>query len=397
MDSTVGFMSKINAFCSSISHLSSNFPDDSPPSYSSLARPLALNATREFRTELSKSQAMQLMDMYWQRWHPLTPILSRPDVDSLCQTLWSPGGVEQRDAPLIDGILALALLRLYSAGLNRRLLGLNSGHGDCSLAYFRRCHASTSQLDAFAQPSLRHVRCYILMTLYMLDAGEHQGAYNMIGLAVRAAYTLNLHQGLPGTDPEAPLAHRVWWTVVHLDFRCARLLGRPVGVQLADMTCILPPLDEFPYHSQSVRLTRTALDVIDACSRHPVRSGKDRIAHVESRAAALSTEVVQLRGWRDHHLRPTIRRPLHVECKRTLDWIHAVTDTSPSQLLHGVLLELQYYEEIIGLHRSFVSHVTQIRVRFQANKRTTLPPPRAATHYILYSTNLSSKLLMLKY
>ncbi|TRX91495.1 hypothetical protein FHL15_007719 [Xylaria flabelliformis] len=356
MDSTVGFMSKINAFCSSISHLSPNFPDDSPPSYGSLARPLAFNATREGgpRMELSKSQALQLLDMYWQRWHALTPILSRSHIEALYPTLWSPDGVEQRGASLTDGILALSLLRLHSAGLHRRLLGLHSEHGDCSLAYFRRCYASTSQFDAFAQPSLKHVRCYILMALYMLDVGEYQGAYNMIGLAMRAAHTLNLHHGLPETDPDAPLAHRIWWTIVHLDFRCARLLGRPIGVQLGDINCALPALDEFTYHSQSIRLTWNALAVIDACSRHSPRTGTDRFADVESRAALLSTKLTQLREWREKELRPMIRRPLHVEHRRTPDWIHAVTDTSPSQLLHEVLLELQYYEEIIGLHRAFI-------------------------------------------
>ncbi|KAI0436299.1 fungal-specific transcription factor domain-containing protein [Xylaria telfairii] len=352
MDSTVGFMSKINAFCSSISHLSPNFPDDSPPSYGSLARPLAFDATREpaSRMELSKSQALQLLDMYWQRWHALAPILSRPHVEALYPTL----GLEQRGVPLVDGILALSLLRLHSAGLNRRLLGLHSEHGDCSLAYFRRCYASTSQFDAFALPSLKHVRCYILMALYMLDVGEYQGAYNIIGLATRAAHTLNLHHGLPETDPDAPSARRVWWTIVHLDFRCARLLGRPIGVQLADTSCELPSIDEPVYHSKSVRLTYNALAVIDACSRHPLRTGTDRFADIESRAALLSSKLTQLREWRDKELRSSIRRPLHVERKRTPDWIHVVTDTSPSQLLHGVLLELQYYEEIIGLHRAFI-------------------------------------------
>ncbi|KAI8945454.1 fungal-specific transcription factor domain-containing protein [Xylaria longipes] len=398
MDSTVAFMSKINAFCSSISHLSPNFPDDSPPPHGSLARPLAFNAARDggSRMELSKSQALQLLDMYWQRWHALAPILSRPHIEALYPTLWSPDGLEQRGESLIDGILALSLLRLHSAGLNRRLLGLHSEHGDCSLAYFRRCYASTSQFDAFAQPSLKHVRCYILMALYMLDVGEYQGAYNMIGLAMRAAHTLNLHHGLPETDPDAPMARRVWWTTVHLDFRCARLLGRPIGVQLADINCELPTLDESVYHSQSIWLTWNALAVIDACSRHSPRTGADRFADVESRAALLSTKLTQLREWRDKELRSMIRRPLHVEHKRTPDWIHTVTDTSPSQLLHGVLLELQYYEEIIGLHRAFIcfpsgSLVPQRSPQADAHATTALTHAMATidlVHRVMSATDM---------
>ncbi|KAI1111028.1 fungal-specific transcription factor domain-containing protein [Nemania sp. NC0429] len=357
MDSTVGFMSKISAFCSSISHLSPSLPDDSPPSYGSLSHSLAFHGTGEggSRTELSKSQALHLLDMYWQRWHALAPILSRPQVEALYPTVWSPDGLEQRAASLVDGILALSLLRIHGTGLNRRLLGLPSEHGDCSLAYFRRCYASTSQLNAFAEPSLDHIQCYILMALYMLDVGEYQGAYNMTGLAVRAAHTLNLHHGLSEADPDASLACRVWWTAVHLDFRCARLLGRPIGMQLADISCALPSLDEYVYHGQSIRLTWAVLSIIDACSHRPSPRDTNAMLDVESRAALLTTKLSKLGEWRDQELRPSIRRPLHVEHKRAPGWINnAVMDSSPSQLLHGVLLELQYYEEIIGLHRSFI-------------------------------------------
>ncbi|KAI2610580.1 hypothetical protein GGR54DRAFT_651731 [Hypoxylon sp. NC1633] len=332
MDSTVGFMSKISAFY------------DSPPPYPASA------------TVLSKSQVIHVLNIYWTRCHPLAPILDRDRVDALCQSLWAADGSEQQSIPLIDGTIALCLNGLDNAGLNRRLVGLmHWDQGDPSLAYFRRCVTATSQYAAFAEPSLDRLQCYVLMTLYLLNVGEHQPAYNMIGLALRIAQALNLHHGLPEADPDANLGRRVWWTILHLNFRCARLLGRPVGVQLAETTCPLPPTTEFTYHTRVVSLTKATLAVTEALSRHTTLPHEDRITQVESRASLLSAEVYRIWEWRDQQLRQAIRRPLHIDNKGgAYDWIYSAADTTPSEVLHGVLLELQYYDEVIGLHRSFI-------------------------------------------
>ncbi|KAI1371037.1 fungal-specific transcription factor domain-containing protein [Hypoxylon crocopeplum] len=357
MDSTVGFMSKISAFCSAISQLSSDSVDDSPPPYPSPGGQLLLNASRGLATVLSRPQVLHLLDIYWARCHPLVPILNRARVDALCQTLWSTDDSELHSSPLIDGVVALCLNYLDISGLNRRLVGLCREQGDTSLAYFRRCVTATSQYAAFAEPSLERLQCYVLMTLYLLDAGEHQPAYNMIGLALRIAQALNLHHGLPDAEPDANLGRRVWWTILHLNFRCGRLLGRPIGVQLAETTCPLPSADEFVHHTRVVSLTGATLAVTEALSRHPSPPREDRITQIESRASALSAEAYRLLEWRDQQLRPAIRRPLHVDNRGALEslaWIHSAVDASPSQVLHSVLIELQYYDEIIGLHRPFV-------------------------------------------
>ncbi|KAI1082599.1 fungal-specific transcription factor domain-containing protein [Whalleya microplaca] len=351
MDSTVGFMTKISTFCSAISQLSSDSLDDSPPPYSLSDR--LPEAGKGSPIVLSKSQVTHILDVYWTRCHPFAPVLSRPEVDAVCQNLWAPDGSELQNAPLIDGIIALCLRHLHGLGLNRRLLGLY-WEQDPSLAFFQRCLAASSQYIAFAEPSLDLVQCYVLMTLYLLDAGQHQPAYSIAGLALRFAHVLKLHQGLPDTDPNFLLACRIWWTVVHLDFRCSRLLGRPVGVQLAEITCSLPDTDGFTYHARAAILTKTTLTVMENLSRHLTNPHEDRIVQVESRASALSAEVYRLWEWRDRHLRPAIRRPLHVDSKGSHDWIVAAADASPLQLLQDVLLELQYYDEIIGLHRPFV-------------------------------------------
>ncbi|KAI0844483.1 fungal-specific transcription factor domain-containing protein [Daldinia vernicosa] len=359
MDSTVGFMSKINAFCSTISQLSSDCVGDSPPPpYPSPDGQSLLNESNGPTTVLSRSQVKHLLDIYWARCHPLKPIVNRAHVDAIFETLWAPDGSELKTLPVVDGIIALCLNYLNNSGLSRRLLSLRFEKGGPSLAYFKRCLAATSQYAVFAEPSLECLQCYVLMILYLLDAGEHQPAYNMIGLALRIAQALDLHHGLPDSDPNAYLARRIWWTIIHLNFRCARLLGRPGGVQLADTTCPLPPTDEFTYHTRAIALTRATLAVTEALSRHPNLPNEDRLAQVVSRASALSTEVYRLHEWRDQQLRPALGRPLHVDSKwdskETYSWISSVADMSPSRALGEIFLELQYYDEIIGLHRPFI-------------------------------------------
>ncbi|KAI0377721.1 fungal-specific transcription factor domain-containing protein [Hypomontagnella monticulosa] len=372
IDSAVGFMSKISAFCSGISQLSFESINDSPPPYSCSSGHLSQNVSGGHAV-LSKSQVGHLLDIYWIRCHPFNPVLDRPQVDAIFQTLWAPDGSELRSVPVINGIIALCLSYLDKSGLNRRLLGLHYEQGDASLAYFKRCLAATGQSYAmFAEPSLTHLQCYVLMTLYLLDAGEHQPAYNMIGLALRISQTLNLHHGLPDSDPNTHLARRVWWTIVHLNFRCARLLGHPIGVQLAETTCTLPLADEFTHHSRVVTLTRVTLAVTEALSRHPSNINGDRTVQIKARASALAEEVHQLQEWCNQQLRPALQRPLQLDSRGAQDWIHLAADASPSELLRGVLLELQYYDEMIGLHRSFIS--------FPKRLLNPLRIPEADTH-----------------
>lgn len=373
-------MSKITTFCSTIPQLSSDSIDDSPPPYLSTDGQLLLKVSQGPTAVLSKSQVLHLLNVYWTRYHSLIPVVSRTQVETLCQTLWAPDGSELQSTPLIDGIIALCLKYLDSSGLNRRLIGLRLEQGDPSLTYFRRCMAATSQYAAFAEPSLDRLQCYVLMTLYLLDAGEHQPAYNMIGLALRIAQALNIHRGLPDSDPDAGITHRVWWTILHLNFRCARLIGRPVGLQLTEATCPLPPANDFfAYHTRAVSLTGDTLAVIEALSRHPSCSHEDRTLQAELRASALSSEVYRLKEWKNQQLRPAIRRPLHVDDRGTHDWIQSAADASPPQLLHGVLLELQYYDEIIGLHRPFIHFPTGLLIP-QRSPQVTAHATTSVTH-----------------
>jgi hypothetical protein len=136
------------------------------------------------------------------------------------------------------------------------------------------------------------------MTLYLLDAVQHQAAYKMIGLAIRIAHALNLHQGLPESYSDIQLARRGCWTVVHLDYRCARMLGCPIGVEVADTPCTLPAPTEFAYHTLAISLTGVTLAVIQALSRHPLPSHENRTQQVESRASALTSEVYRPQDWR---------------------------------------------------------------------------------------------------
>ncbi|KAI1387800.1 uncharacterized protein F4822DRAFT_407602 [Hypoxylon trugodes] len=391
LDSTVGFMSKINAICSAISQLSSDTIDDSPPPYPSPDGQLLLNASRGSTTVLSKSQVEQLLGIYWMRCHSLAPILDRAQVDALFQTLWTSDGSEMQSSPLIDGVIAVCLNFLDNSGLNQRLLGLRREQEDPSLAYFRRCVAATNQYTAFAEPTLNCLQCYILMTMYLLNAGEHQPAYNMIGLALRIAQALNLHHGVHDSDTDVNLAHRIWWTIVHLNYRCARLLGRPIGVQLAETSCPLPSTVGFAYHTRAISLTKASLSIAEALSRHPTQPNEDRATQVKSRASALSAEVHWLQEWRDEQLCPAIKRPLHVDDRGPHEWILLAGNASPSHVLHDVLLELHYYDEIIGLHRPFIAFPNGLlypQTIPQANAHAT-----TALKHALASVDLSHRIM----
>ncbi|KAI9037737.1 Zn(II)2Cys6 transcription factor [Aspergillus affinis] len=373
LESMTGFISRLNAFCSGMSQLSQTSPTDDPLlTYTSPFGPHLLEGAHPTECDLSPVQVDRLLEIFWARLHPLIPILSPEDMKS--------------HSPLRDAVTAYAMQYAFYSGLHSRLLGLQwkqfSKDNRCSrvigMSYLQRCLASATQFSTFAEPSLPILQCYCIMTLYLLDAGQHQAAYNMIGLAVRMARSLNFDSDAPaGVSPEEmDLTSRIWWTLVHLDFRCSRHLGKPFSAQLPTIRstppCRLsnspPGSDYFPYHTQSIQLTYLALGVIESIARDKT---PNRTHDAESQAEALTRNLWRLDKWRIalqkhdwfQHLQlgvPEMPQPPEFLPTENAD-TNKITYMNRPPLQHqlSTLLELQYRDIIISLHRVFIQFPTQ--------------------------------------
>ncbi|PYH66978.1 fungal specific transcription factor domain-containing protein [Aspergillus vadensis CBS 113365] len=404
MDSTLGFIDRINTFCAGISQLSSRWSHAGPPpAYSSPFTPHDTDGTAAVECDLSSGQVNRVLEIFWARLLPQVPIIRREDLErppSHEDTLTG-----SHSQPLRDAVTAYTMQYIFYSGLNSRLLGLQwkqfNRSNRCSkkigMPYFQRCLIGAMQYSTFAKPSLPILQCYCIMTLYLLDAGQHQAAYNMIGLAVRIARSLDLDCDSPpqASREQAELHSRIWWTLVHLDFRCSRHLGKPISVQLpisrSPPPCWMsndPPRPvRFPYHNESIRLTCAALAVIESMAHHE----KTRKTHdIEFQANVLTDNLHHLRVWKDELRQNTWFKHLHLDVQDVPvsrkyfcgpgengggEEYNDYMIKAPLQIQTEALLELQYHDAMISLHRVFIQFPRQPAM----NRENPLAGAHAAT------------------
>lgn len=371
IDSMLDFIARINDFCAGVSQLTSSMPPGEDPPYPSPFLPGGhQDPTSTTDCSLTEVQIARLLLIFWTRLWPQVPIVEcedlRPDNHSS----------QDRTSPLRDAIIAYCMQYVYYSGLHSRILGLdlqqfepNSQGSMIGLPYFQRCLSSVTQYTNFSQPSVFTLQCYCFMILYLLDAGQHSAAYNMIGLALRIAQSLDSNAGTP-LEAAAQNFRRAWWVLNHLDFRCSRYLGKPVSIQFQEPT--LPAqiqaagdplgLDSSLYHTETIRLTATALAIIKKIDSPSIQSElQNEAAGVESRAHLLSDELYHLRQWESdlQNVKPFRYIKLHVgdmppDPDQELEVQEDYLKQPPMDVLLTTMLELQYHNVVVTLHRVFI-------------------------------------------
>ncbi|RMZ79710.1 hypothetical protein DV738_g3146, partial [Chaetothyriales sp. CBS 135597] len=117
----------------------------------------------------------------------------------------------------------------------------NNGNGVASCAsqaeiYLQRGRelVTSSFMD---DPSLLTVQSYILIVFYMLTVCRRNGAFMLLGIAVRAAYALGLHRSDISSlfeTKERRSRERVWKSLRTLDLYMSASLGRPPATSEID-------------------------------------------------------------------------------------------------------------------------------------------------------------------
>ncbi|KAJ5931010.1 hypothetical protein N7466_006503 [Penicillium verhagenii] len=372
-DSIMGFIARINAFCSTLSPNSPNtIPSGDGPhlDQTSPFPPSIAQETLQSECDLSPEQIKQLMKIFWTRFCPQMPIVQREDLNTPCQEMHG------APSPLQDAIIAYSLHSIYCSGLQNRIVGLNwpqfrRPKSTIGMPYFQRCLSAITQFTSFATPTISMMQCFCYLTLYLLDVGYHQAAYNMVGLGLRIAQSLNYMDSRNGGYRECQLFRRIWWTLIHLDFRCSRHVGKPVSINIDDLMCLRPggELDDINlsngllFHTESIRLTAAALVMNDSIDRYSASlpSGATDPTSVESRARNLSSLLHHLRSWRDEqtwakdfaNIRFEVLN-LPTDPKEALADEDQDSEQPPMINLLSTLLLLQYHNVVVGFHRVFI-------------------------------------------
>ncbi|KAL2802469.1 hypothetical protein BJX63DRAFT_415051 [Aspergillus granulosus] len=393
LDSFASFISRVNSFCSVVSQMSTRPPPqpiesasaDAPCSSPDLLRRLEPVLSQLTPDSLSELQA-SLFGIFWTRYHFLMPIVNSEDLADKS---------DGRSEPLRQALMAYCLQSIYHAGLHKRLLSVQKGivssdHEEnpsqsplvtkLFVSLFQQALGTNNAYLLYAEPSLADVQRHLLMAAFLLNSGESQAAYNIIGVAMRLALTLDL-QRLPGIHLpllEAETRQRIWWKLVHLDFHCSRLLGKPMVNRLSDKTITMPhptpkssvASPDLNYYSASVSLTVAARQVAESLEDHlhAVSGIIDPVTKIERYAHHLSREIKHLYQWRDRILEAKLFPNITLACgayqpeavTATEDGLKHEHDArlsfhqAPAVILQRTLLELQYHDIVIWVHHSFI-------------------------------------------
>ncbi|TGZ77320.1 hypothetical protein EX30DRAFT_205487 [Ascodesmis nigricans] len=203
---------------------------------------------------LGRAREDHYLSVYWDSYHALMPVVIKADVDKLLENLWNEVEEEydqytqaprnRKPAPLLDIIMALCLQYGTNGAIKssqRQPEEYRSTNAPVEgWDYYNRCYLQVrTELE---RPTIVTLQCFFLCTMYQLCAGKVNTAYHLMGLTVRMAYYLRIHQE---QDPQLDLGlrqlyRRIWWSIYRLEVRLSLELSLPHSIQADHISCFYP-------------------------------------------------------------------------------------------------------------------------------------------------------------
>ncbi|KAM0203105.1 hypothetical protein ACHAPI_001279 [Fusarium lateritium] len=177
--------------------------------------------------KLQREQQDALLDLYWQGYHVIYPVLEESEFRKHYDMLWQ-NDTRRHSCPLADILTALCIQfgSSYTASDNV-VMPDQPGYE----FYLRSQQALGHASEA---PTLRSVQCYFLGAIYLLTFNQTNSAYMMVRSAVAAAEAIGLQldddddafDGASSTNT----GPRLWRCLMTLDTQLALHLGRPFAI-----------------------------------------------------------------------------------------------------------------------------------------------------------------------
>ncbi|KAJ5115267.1 hypothetical protein NUU61_001026 [Penicillium alfredii] len=234
--------------------------------------------------DLSRAQEEYFLDLLWQSFHCVYPIIAESEFREYYDSLWdADDSIPRRPSSLVDSLLAVCMQYgstfLMSDGDSR---GGDEGYhaANASMtghAFYRRSqHLLLNELES---PSVMTMQSYLYSIIYLSNTALLNTAHTLLGTALRVAQMLRLHlRPLDGTPQRQQELHRrIWWTLYQVDSQLSMALGRPPLIQRGEIevnitkdgpeyafmsgSMLLCPSNEdiswLSFHAQCVRLVST--------------------------------------------------------------------------------------------------------------------------------------------
>ncbi|RBR22348.1 uncharacterized protein FIESC28_04542 [Fusarium coffeatum] len=333
---------------------------------------------------LQREQQDALLDLYWQGYHAIYPVLDEAAFRQHYESLWHENS--RRACPMVDIVVALCIQFGSSYTVTDELVMPDQpGYN-----FYLQAQQSLSAISE--RPTLMSVQCYFLSAIYLLAFNQTNSAYMMIRSAVAAAESLGLQFDTTHDDDAqietstlpTNVCSRLWHCLVTLDTQVALHLGRPFAVsddQLDDQ--VGPESDEIA-HVDGPNFNFSEPSNINWLRFAYERQRLFQIArgiHVELMAVVEDVlgEIDQSDFYQHPASRERCAKYLREQLKRLKTWVEELPESLKTSRVQGVpfsvdrstlnlsqtdplwlqrqrlVLELDYHSLVIMLTRTFNS------------------------------------------
>jgi hypothetical protein len=213
----------------------------------------------DYAEELTRVQEEYYLNLLWQAFHCVYPILSEPEFTRYYDSLWSSSdeNATRKSSSLVNILLAVCMqfgnVFLFGEHNNNQEPGAPRPKNNVHMAghvYYQR--AQRLLQNEMEHPSIITLQAHVYSIIYLYNISQFTTAHNSLGTTVRIAQALQLNiRPVEGTSLEDQgLYHRIWNTIYRLDSQLSMNLGRPSLVQHLEFD------DD---HAEQARLSGTSL------------------------------------------------------------------------------------------------------------------------------------------
>ncbi len=231
--------------------------------------------------------------------------------------------------------------------------GIRKQHSDHPPGFGYFSHALVLLPDVHEKGSILGVETLAYVGYFLQNMNRHDAAYLYIGIALRMAISLGLHQEVPASslpkldDAEREHHRRVWWSIYSLDRILSLKSGRPISILDEDIGVHMPA----PLPNERADSPVVVLRCYTELSRI---------------LGNISTLIYRRRG--DAHTGPSLIATVHTIWQSLNQWEEALPralrlDPDRGKLSReSISLYLHYYQCIHMTARPLFFHVVQGRI-----------------------------------
>lgn len=326
-------------------------------------------------TYLTRSQEEYFLNRFWATYHTLYPVISRPDFDAHYISLWT-SETARNPSALVDILVAICMQ--YADALVRQEMppgGPNLSNIDTAISgrrFYARCQLLLA--DELEGPSIATLQCHIFSVIYLSNASFQNTAHGHLAFAIRTGIILGLHWKSPEklADEDKEFRKRLWWTVYALEMKMAMDLGRPLAVNMSQVTCSLPKalqssssgVNDFTFNEHYVKLILAARSVYiifhnkcaEVLAKNDGRSLYNDLEALEKVAECVSLRMEDLKTWQ--HQVPDLIKSKRMNCGEPFSTDRSALDLrehiSTRLSRQRLMLELLQHNLAMNLYRPFI-------------------------------------------